>query len=94
MRLVSSERDRRAPFAAVRNTLNRHDPEGLLEAGALSDEYEPEADDIAARLRDGQPVTSEVLAEVWERWFGPNSYAVTKTPQQLAVLAVDLDALR
>ena len=65
-----------------------------MESGAPVDEYEPEADDIAGRLRDGQPVTVDLLAGVWERWFGPNSYAVTKTPQDLTVMAADLDALR
>ncbi|MDA8062664.1 MAG: hypothetical protein M0T80_09610 [Actinomycetota bacterium] len=74
--------------------LNRYDPEGRLEGGAPDDEYEPEADDIAGRLRDGKPVTSEVLAEIWQRWFGPNGYAVTKTPQDLVVMAIGLDALR
>ena len=92
---VSAERDRRPPFAAVHDVLNHHDPEGLLEIGAPRDEYEPEVEEIATRLRNGQPVTSGVLVQIWERWFGPDSgYVSTANDQELARLAAELDALR
>lgn len=92
---MSSGRDRRPPFPAVRDILNRHDPEGLLELGAPEEEYDPEAEEIAGRLRGGQPVTPHVLVEVWERWFGPSSsYGATANAHELATLAAELNALR
>jgi hypothetical protein len=89
---VSSERDCRPPFTAVRDILNRHDPEVLLELGGPEDEYDPEAEEIAGRLRGGQPVTAHVLVEVWERWFGPSSsYNPTANAHELATLAAELN---
>lgn len=86
--------DRRPPFGAVLVVLTRVDPEGLLAIGAPADEYAFEADELAGRLRDGRPVTTEVLVEVWERWFGPDSGYVRRTSMsQVAKLAAELDAL-
>ena len=59
--------------------LSREDPEGLLAIGAPYDEYAPEAEDLAQRLREGRPITGEVLVEVWERWFGSGSGYVRRT---------------
>lgn len=87
------ERDRRAPFDAVLTVLGRADPEGLLASGAPVDEYANEAADLADRLRRGRRVTGEVLVEVWERWFGPGSGYVRRTPEpQVERLAAELDA--
>lgn len=75
--------------------MSREDPEGLLAAGAPADEYANEAVDLAALLRAGQPVTGDVLVEVWERWFGPGSGYVRRTPKpQIDQLAAELSALR
>lgn len=75
--------------------LNREDPEGLLEAGAPLDEYSNEAADLAGLLRGGRPVTGDVLADVWEHWFGPDSGYVRRTSKrQINKLAEKLDALR
>lgn len=65
--------DRRPPFEAVLQALGLEDPEGLLAIGAPSDEYAQEADALGQWLRVGRPVTAEVLVEVWERFFGPDS---------------------
>jgi hypothetical protein len=64
---VVSELDRRPPFEAILHVLSREDPEGLLAIGAPTDEYAHEAHDLARWLRDGRPITGEVLVEVWER---------------------------
>ena len=91
---MSSALDRRPPFAAVLHVLSREDPEGLLASGAPTDEYSNEAADLAGSLRDGRPLTAEVLVEVWERWFGPGSGYVRRTPKpQVDQLAAELDAL-
>ncbi|HEX3785242.1 MAG TPA: hypothetical protein VHX38_36765 [Pseudonocardiaceae bacterium] len=79
----------------MRKVLNAHDPAGLLNAGAPDDEYTPEAEDFASRLREGQPITRQVVIDVWERWFGPDSgYVQLATPEDLDSLAATLDALR
>lgn len=86
--------DRRQPFAEVLGVLSREDPEGVLAVGAPADAYEPEADDLARRLRDGRGISGEVLVEVWERWFGPGSGYVRRTSKaQIDKLAAELDAL-
>ncbi len=78
----------------MRDILNRHDPEGLLASGAPEDEYDPEAEEIAGRLRGGRTVTPHVLVEVWERWFGPSSsYDTTVNAHELATLAAELNTL-
>lgn len=75
--------------------LSREDPEGLLAAGAPLDEYSNEAADLAGVLRDGRPVTGEVLVDVWEHWFGPGSgYARRASSVQINQLAEELNALR
>lgn len=79
----------------MHDVVKRHDPERLLAGGLRDDEYDPEVDEIAARIRTGQPITPEVLAQIWERWFGPGSgYVTTVTYHQIATFAAELDALR
>lgn len=91
---VLPARDRRLPLEAVLRVLSREDPEGLLAAGAPTEEYSNEAADLAELLRDGRPVTGEVLVQVWELWFGPGSGFVRRTPKpQVDKLAAELDAL-
>lgn len=91
---MASPLDRRPPFEAVLQVLSREDPEGLLASGAPTVEYAYEADDLARRLREGRPITGELLVEVWERWFGPSSGYVQRTPtSQVDKLAAELDAL-
>ena len=92
---MAFELDRRPPLTAVLGVLNREDPEGLLAVGAPADEYEPEADDLARRLRDGRRITGEALVEVWEHWFGPGSGYVRRTSKyEIDKLAAELDVLQ
>jgi hypothetical protein len=92
---VASKRDCRPPFTAVLDVLSRQDPEELLAIGAPADEYEPEANDFAQRLRDGQQITGDVVVEVWERWLGPDSeYVRGAAAGDVDALATILDALR
>lgn len=90
---MASVRDTRPPFPAVRAVLNKHDPEGLLAVGAPDDEYDPESEDFARLLRDGQPISPTVVAEVWEKWFGTTG-SVRADEAGIDALATDLDALR
>lgn len=63
--------------------------------GAPEDEYDPETEDFVRRLRDGQPISRQVVIDVWEGWFGPDSgYVMRATHAELDKLAADLDALR
>lgn len=76
------------------DVLSQRDPEELLAVGAPADEYAPEANDLAQRLRDGQQITREVVVEVWERWFGPDSgYARKAVAEDLDALATALTTL-
>ena len=90
---MNSSRDTRPPFPAVRAVLNKHDPEGLLAIGAPDDEYDPESEDFARLLRDGQPISHEVVVEVWGKWFGATGFTRADGPE-IDALATDLDSLR
>lgn len=57
-------------LAAVRDAIDRHDPEGLLGIGAPPDEYEPEARDLVRLVLSVPLVTSPEVEQVWRRWFG------------------------
>ena len=59
--------------ARILDVLNRWDPEGLLAMEAPEDEYEPEARSFAALLDQGVTITPEIVRQVWEEWFGPDS---------------------
>jgi hypothetical protein len=92
---VNLRSDHRPLFDEVRTVLNAHDPEGLLAVGGPEDEYTLEVDDFVRRLRNGQPISRQVVIDVWEGWFGPNSgYVMRATNAELDKLAADLDALR
>jgi hypothetical protein len=65
---------RSAYFLAARTVVNDVDPVGLIEMGAPDDEYDPEIEDLI-KWRDR--VTPERVAEVFIRWFGPESGGMT-----------------
>lgn len=75
--------------------LRRKDPEGLRAAGAPLDEYSDEDADLAGLLRDGRPITTHVLVDVWEHWFGPDAaYVRQASKTQIDDPADELGALR
>jgi hypothetical protein len=89
--------DQRHPpsLAEVREVLNKHDPECLLELGAPADEYDPEAREFVRLLARGEEIKPAAVVDVWERWFGPESgYVANAGPAEIARLAADLNALR
>ncbi|MFE9748582.1 hypothetical protein ACFYOT_27050 [Saccharothrix saharensis] len=59
--------------ARVLDVVSRWDPESLLAMGCPEDEYEPEARSFAALLGQGVTITPEIVRQVWEEWFGPDS---------------------
>jgi hypothetical protein len=59
--------------ARILDVVNRWDPEGALAMEAPEDEYEPEARSFAALLDQGVTITPEIVRQVWEEWFGPDS---------------------
>lgn len=78
--------------ARVLDVVSRWDPEGLLAFGAPEDEYEPEAGSFAALLGRGVTITPEVVRQVWEHWFGPDSTFVRlASPAVLAQFAGELN---
>ena len=87
--------DRSAPFAQVLEVVNYYDPENLLAIGAPADEYECEVHDLSVRIRSGEPMTSDVVRTVWERWFGPGScLSARMIDDDLEEFASRLDAVR
>jgi hypothetical protein len=74
--------------------LNAHDLLGVLPHGAPGDEYDPEMEDFAARIAAGTPITLEVVATVWHKWFGDGQGEGTGEPElptpRMAAMAADL----
>lgn len=84
--------------AAITERLNAHDLLGVLDLGAPEDEYDPEMEDFAALMAVGTPITPEVVATVWHKWFGDSAGETAgevepPTPGMTA-LAADLRALQ
>jgi hypothetical protein len=57
-------------LAAVKKVVDEHDPVGLLEIGAPSDEYDPEIADLVRLVLGPNRPTEESVSDVWRRWFG------------------------
>lgn len=74
--------------AHVCRVVDAADPEGLLELGAPTDEYDGEVEDLTRLVVRGD-VTADSVLEVWERWFGPRS-ALQRDPAQLEQLTQQL----
>lgn len=78
---------------AVSACLNAHDLLGVLDLGSPENEYDPETEDFTRLLTAGEPVTADVVAMVWHKWFGdPRLQAPAPTPE-MAALAADLQSL-
>lgn len=78
-----------AYFLAARTVVNEVDPIGLINIGAPDDEYDPEVEDL---IRWREPLTPERVAEVFIRWFGPESGKIT--PGAAARLSYGINAAR
>ena len=59
-----------AAHASVRAVVNELDPIGLLAVGAPPDEYDLEIPDLVELVLSPNPVTEDLVDEVWQRWFG------------------------
>lgn len=78
---------------AVTACLNTHDLLGVLDLGAPADEYDPETKDFAQLLAAGEPITPEVVAGVWHKWFSDPAGQPGPPTAKMGALAVDLQAL-
>lgn len=78
--------------AAITERLNAHDLLGVLPHGAPADEYDPEMEDFARLIADGEAITPEVVAAVWHKWFGEGSEPEPPTPA-MESLAADFQAI-
>jgi hypothetical protein len=78
-------------FAAVREVINRHDPEGLIEIGAPADEYDPEVADLVRLVLGVDRPTPEAVLTVWEKWF---SGLPSMPPERATSIAQELAELR
>lgn len=83
--------------AAITERLNAHDLLGVLPHGAPEDEYDPEMEDFAALIDAGTPITPEVVATVWHKWFGTSFGETGGEPEEpttaMGALATDLQAV-
>lgn len=63
-------------FVRIKEETNACDPEGLIRRGAPDDEYEPEVQELVARIRevDRDASDARLARDVFERWFGPKTY--------------------
>lgn len=73
--------------------LNTHDLFGVLGLGAPTDECDPEMEDFVRLLAAGEPITPEVVAGVWHKWFGDDSEEPGPPTAGMTALAADLQAL-
>lgn len=54
----------------ITERLNAHDLLGVIDHGAPATEYDPEMEDFARLIAEGEPITPEVVTTVWHKWFG------------------------
>jgi len=79
---------------AVTACLNAHDLLGVLNLGAPDDEYDPEMKDFVRLIAKGEPITPEVVAAVWHKWFGEPSEEPDPPTFRIEPLAADLAAVQ
>jgi hypothetical protein len=80
--------------AAVTARFKVHELLGVLDLGAPADEYDPEMEDFARLIAAGTPITPEVVATVWRKWFGDVSEEPEPPTDGMVALAADLDAVK
>jgi hypothetical protein len=80
--------------AAITERLNAHDLLGVMGHGAPETEYAPETEDFAALITAGTPITPDVVATVWHKWFGDSQGDTASEPEPptsaMVALATDL----
>lgn len=82
-------------FVAIKALVDRADPKNLLRGSCPPDEYEPEVQELAARLDEAHSAAAaERLArDVFGRWFGTETARATYPPHRFDTLAEGLAAL-
>jgi hypothetical protein len=82
--------------ATISGHLNAHDLLGAMDHGAPKTEYDPEMDDFARLIAAGTPITPDVVATVWHKWFGDTAGETTGEPEPptpaMEALAADLQS--
>lgn len=83
---------------AITERLNAHDLIGVMDHGAPATEYDPEMEDFAVLITAGTPITPEVVASVWHKWFGNSQGDSTGEPEPptpaMTALAADLQDIQ
>ena len=79
---------------AITERLNAHDLFGVMDHGAPVTEYDPEMEDFAALITAGGPITPEVVAAVWHKWFGEPSEDPAAPTVGMEAMAADLQAIQ
>ncbi|MET1156207.1 hypothetical protein [Arthrobacter sp.] len=84
--------------SAITERLNAHDLLGVMDHGAPEDEYDSEMEDFAALITAGTPITPEVVATVWHKWFGDSQGNTDGEPEPassgMEALAADLQVIQ
>jgi hypothetical protein len=84
--------------AAITERLNAHDLLGVMDHGAPETEYDPEMEDFTALITAGTPITPEVVATVWHKWFGDSQGDTAAEPEPptsaMSALATDLQGVQ
>lgn len=84
--------------SAITECLNAHDLLGVMDHGAPETEYDPEMEDFATLITAGAPITPEVVATVWHKWFGDShgetAGEVEPATTKMAALAADLQVIQ
>jgi hypothetical protein len=84
--------------AAITERLNAHDLLGVMGHGAPETEYDPEMEDFAALITAGTPITPDVVATVWHKWFGDSQGDSTGEPEPataaMEALSTDLQGVQ
>jgi hypothetical protein len=79
-------------------TVSRMIENHISHHGAPEDEYDSEMEDFAALITAGTPITPEVVATVWHKWFGDSQGNTDGEPEPatsgMEALAADLQVIQ
>lgn len=59
------------------------DPGRLLAMGCPDDEYNPEVDDVVGRLLQGEPLSRQLIQQVFTKWFSPELPCSTEDADEI-----------